>query len=192
MVTWGLDYVDESTKAMCAMSGSVASISVMGDHDYWSAPEAIAKGLRQCGWIFLENEHDVVDYKGTRILVTGLTHVYSQRLNASRLDSILAQAPTADFKILLVHQPAKWLIEAAARRGYNLVLAGHTHGGQIVVHPLGVAFTPSMLETPYYSGEYRLGTLNVVVTNGIGLTLAPVRYGAPAEVTTIVLEKDGG
>jgi predicted MPP superfamily phosphohydrolase len=192
VITGGTDYLDAAMSAMCGLKGSVASIAVMGDHDYWSAPDAIVNRFQDCRWDFLDNEHRILQYHGSQILVTGLTHIYSQRLNESTLDSILSRAPQADLRILLVHQPARWLVESAARYGYHLVLAGHTHGGQIVLHPLGMPFTPSMRETPYFTGEYRLGSMSVVVTNGIGLTLAPVRYFAPAEVTTVVLEGEEG
>jgi len=192
VVTGGTDYLDEAKKAMCGIKGSLASMAVVGDHDYWSAPEAIRAFQESCGWAFLENEHSLLLWKGKRILITGLTHVYSQRLNETRLDDIMDRAPEADVRILLVHQPAEWLIRLAAERGYSIVVAGHTHGGQIVFHPLGFPLTPSMRETKFYSGTYSLGSTAVVVTDGVGLTLAPVRYHAPAEVTTIVLQSASG
>ncbi len=107
VVTGGTDYVDAAMSAMCVLKGSVASFAVMGDHDYWSAPDAIEKRFRECRWNFLENEHRVLEYHGSQILVTGLTHIYSQRLNEPALDSILSRAPQADLRILLVHQPAR-------------------------------------------------------------------------------------
>jgi hypothetical protein len=91
-------------------------------------------------------------------------------------------------RILLAHQPAEEVIEMAAAAGYDIVLAGHTHGGQIVFHPLGIPLTPSMRETKYYRGHHMVGGMHVVVTRGVGLTLAPVRYHARAEVTTVVLQ----
>jgi len=190
VVTGGTDYLDGAEEAMCGIKGSLASIAVMGDHDYWSAPGAIRAFQERCGWVFLDNQHRVLFWKGKRVLVTGLTHIYSQRLNEGRLDGILDHAPDADVKILLVHQPAEWLIRLASERGYNMVLAGHTHGGQIVFHPLGFPLTPSMRETEFYSGRYTLGSMAIVVTDGVGLTLAPVRYHAPAEITTIVLQRE--
>ncbi len=190
VVTGGTDYLEGAEKAMCGIKGSLASIAVMGDHDYWSAPGAIRAFQERCGWVFLDNQHRVLIWKGRRVLITGLTHIYSRKLNESRLDSILDHAPEADFRILLVHQPAEWLIRLASERGYNMVIAGHTHGGQIVFHPLGFPLTPSMRETRYYSGIYRIGSMAIVVTDGVGLTLAPVRYHAPAEVTTIVLRQE--
>jgi predicted MPP superfamily phosphohydrolase len=190
VVTSGTAYLGQAAEALGGIRGSLATIGVMGDHDQWSAPDAIRSIHRKCGWTFLENEHRVISWRGKRILVTGLTHIYSQKLNPERLDRILDRAPEADISIILVHQPAEWLIHRAASRGYSLVLAGHTHGGQIVLHPLGIPLTPSMRETRYYSGAYRVGQTSVVVTDGVGLTLAPIRYHASSEVTTIVLQPD--
>ena len=190
IVTSGTDYLDEAEKAMCGMKGSLASIGVMGDHDYWSAPREIRSLQVNCGWAFLDNEHRIVIWRGKRILITGLTHIYSQRLDEKKLGSILDQAPRADARILLVHQPAEWIIRLASERGYDIVLAGHTHGGQIVLHPLGVPLTASMRETRFYSGAYTLGAMAIVVTRGVGLSIVPVRYHAPAEVTTIVLQEE--
>ncbi len=189
VVTGGTDYLRKAEEAMCGMKGSLASIAVMGDHDFWASPEAIRSFQMRCGWVFLENEHRILEWKGKRVLITGLTHIYSRRLDETNLERILESAPDADTKILLVHQPAERIISRAAERGYNIVIAGHTHGGQIVLHPLGFPLTPSMRETQFYSGAYNLGSTAIVVTNGVGLTLAPVRYHAPAEVTTIVLQR---
>ena len=132
----------------------------------------------------------VITYRGRTILVSGLTHIYSDRLPESAMRQYLNAAPQADLRILLVHQPAEDVVEAAADAGYDLVLAGHTHGGQIVFHPLGIPLTPSMRETKYYRGHHKVGETHVVVTRGVGLTLAPIRYHARAEVTsmTVVLQ----
>lgn len=187
IVTGGTAYLTQAEGAVGGMRGSLASVAVMGDHDEWSAPGPIRTMHKKCGWMFLENEHRVLSWKGKKILVTGLTHIYSQRLNEAKLKEILDRAPAANIKILLVHQPAEWIIHRAAEYGYTIVTAGHTHGGQIVLHPLGVPLTPSMRETRYYSGRYTVGSTAVVVTDGVGLTLSPIRYHARSEVTTIVL-----
>jgi hypothetical protein len=188
LVTRGREYLDEARDAICGMAGSVASVAVMGDHDHWSAPEDLRAMQEECGWEFLANEHRVITYRGRTILVSGLTHIYSSRLPQSALVEYLRAAPEADLRILLAHQPAEGVVETAADAGYDIVLAGHTHGGQIVFHPFGFPLTPSMRETKYYAGYHQVGETHVVVTRGVGLTLAPVRYHARAEVTTLVLE----
>jgi predicted MPP superfamily phosphohydrolase len=140
-----------------------------------------------CGWQFLDNSHRVIRYNGKRILVTGVTYVYSRRINPGQLQSLIGSAPDADLKVLLVHQPSQMVIRAAREAGYHIMMAGHTHGGQIVFKPFGFTLTPTMFENSFYSGYYLLDKLHLFVTNGIGLTMMPVRFRAPAEIQQITL-----
>jgi hypothetical protein len=128
-----------------------------------------------------------MEYNGYKIVITVITHVYSQRIGTHELHSLLANKPAGDIYILLVHQPADEIIKAAAANGYDIFLAGHTHGGQVVFRPFGFRLTPSQFENPHYSGYKKVGNLNVFVTNGIGLTMMPLRYNAPAEVMEITI-----
>lgn len=185
LVTYGEQYIDEGLNLLCGLHASLDKVGCLGDHDYWSNEGKISSGLRECGWDFLENQHHLISWNERKILVTGIVYIYSQKVSAEQLDSLLAGAPDADLKILLVHQPARRVIEAAKKYEYDLVLAGHTHGGQIVFRPLGFHLTPSMFENPHYSGYKNEDGIAVVITNGIGLTLAPLRYNAPAEISKI-------
>lgn len=160
-------------------------MACMGDHDFWANPVKISNGLDQCGWNFLENEHHLIEHKGKKILITGITYIYSRRITPAHLRELLESAPAADLKILLVHQPASMVMKAAQEFGYDLLLAGHTHGGQVVFKPFGIPLTPSRLENKFYSGYGEYKDMPVIVTNGVGLTLAPIRYQAPAEVVKI-------
>lgn len=185
----GPDYINQGLNATCYPQGKLASTACMGDHDYWTAPNLIAREMRRCGWKFLQNHHRLIPYKGRQILVTGITYVYSQRISIDELERLLANAPKADLKILVVHQPREFLVKTAARYGYHLFLGGHTHGGEVVNHFLGIPFSPSLLETRYCWGQHQFNGLKVVITNGIGRTLAGLRYHAPAEITKLILVK---
>ena len=81
--------------------------------------------------------------------------------------------------------------EEKLQGGYDLMVAGHTHGGQIVVRWFGWTFTPVRSETRLFTGFYQLDRMLLSVNNGLGLTLAPFRYGAAAEVTLIELKAAG-
>ena len=189
LVTSGTEFLQRAKQAICGLKGTTGTLAVMGDHDYWSAPEAVRDLHGECNWDFLQNGHRVFVHAGRTICVSGLTQIYSERMTPGELDEFLDTAPDADLKILLAHQPREGVATAAARHAYSLFLAGHTHGGQIVLHPFGIPLTPSMRETPFYTGVHTVGPTTVVVTNGVGLTLAPVRYHAPAEVTSMVLRR---
>lgn len=188
LVTGGRSYITPALNILCNPQPKIASIACMGDHDFWTAAQDIPRRMKNCGWTFLQNEHRLINYKGYKILVTGITYVYSWKISNSELNKLLSRAPAADLKILLVHQPMELLVETAARYGYHLLLGGHTHGGQIVPHIFGMPVTPSIGETPYFRGLSIFKNLRVIVTNGIGLTLAPLRYHAPAEITRITLK----
>ena len=187
LVTRGTEFIDQGVKTMCATKASLARVACIGDHDVWADAGRISQGLAGCGWDFLNDQHKLIDFKGKKVLVTGITYVYSRRIPYENLEALLAAAPEADLKILLVHQPARIVIEAAVRHGYQIMLAGHTHGGQIVFRPFGFTLTPTMVENNYYTGFQQIGQMALFVTNGIGLTMMPLRYRAPAEIQQIVL-----
>ncbi|RQW02221.1 MAG: hypothetical protein EH225_08820 [Calditrichaeota bacterium] len=188
LVTSGEYFIREGLDVICSLNATNEKIACLGDHDFWANPDSIRQGIENCGWKFLQNEHHLLPWKGDSVLITGISHIYSRRITPEKIDKILSSAPGAGFKILLVHQPAEFIIRTAAKYGYHLVCAGHTHGGQLKFRPFGKVFTLSMFETPYFGGLYELERTKVLVTNGIGLTFAPIRYQAPAEIATITIQ----
>jgi predicted MPP superfamily phosphohydrolase len=93
-------------------------------------------------------------------------------------------------KILASHQIPEGLIGNALEHSYDLVLAGHTHGGQIRVPFMGMTFSAAARETDFISGVYWVDDLLINVNNGLGYTLAPIRYNAPAAVSVITLKQE--
>ena len=89
--------------------------------------------------------------------------------------------------VLLSHNPD--VFPVAAAQGYNLVIAGHTHGGQVKVEILDHSFNPARFFTPYVYGLYRRGTAVAYVTRGIGTIGIPARIGAPPEISVLRLRK---
>ena len=187
LVTDGTHFIDEGIRSLCRTEAAVARVACLGDHDIWSDANRIAQGLEQCGWEFLDDRHHIIERDDKKILVTGVSFVYSKRISPPRLNALLESAPEADVKILLVHQPKKMIINAASKYDYDLVLAGHTHGGQIIFKPFGLTLTPTQMENDIYSGVYHQNGIPVIITNGIGMSLVPVRYRAKGEIVQIKL-----
>ncbi len=94
----------------------------------------------------------------------------------------------ADFTIVASHHPD--VFELSAEIGVDLVVAGHTHGGQLAVPFTGRLFNVGRLATKYLSGLYESGTTRLVVTAGIGVGIIPARIGVPPEVTLIEISFD--
>jgi predicted MPP superfamily phosphohydrolase len=189
IVTSGTYYIDQGIDVLCDTKARLTRIACVGDHDIWSDAGRIAEGLRNCGWDFLDDQHKLVSFNDKTILVTGVSYVYSKRISPPKLKQLLDSAPEADLKILLVHQPSKLVIEYAAQFGYHVLLAGHTHGGQIIFRPFGFTVTPTQMENDIFTGTYKRDQMSVIVTNGIGVSLVPLRYRARGEIVQFRLKR---
>lgn len=189
LVTSGTYYIDQGIGVLCDTEAGIARIACVGDHDIWSDAGRIAKGIENCGWEFLDDQHKVLTFKDKKILVTGVSYVYSKRISPPRLKELLESAPEADLKILLVHQPSKMVIAYAAKYGYHILLAGHTHGGQIIFRPFGFTVTPTQMENDIFTGTFKKDDMSVIVTNGIGVSLVPLRYRARGEIVQFKLKQ---
>ena len=164
---------DGSYKPLNRLYAPLGVYAVYGNHDYFNSdPEAEAALFRPLR--FLRNETVVLE---DSIAITGLDDLLHHT------DTIVPLARAPYFNILAVHEPSRILEGADA--GYDLYLAGHTHGGQ---------FFPNTLITPYLyelnSGARLYGNMLAVVTNGYGFWGPPVRLGAPPEIVLLHLHSN--
>ena len=188
LVTSGTDYIPTGAAAMGKMQARFGVYACLGDHDYFSDSEYVKQSLQQNNVTVLDNVATLVPVGASYLSLTGITNVYRTRPAPATLETIERQRPKGPVNILLTHQPSPWLVEHSLEHGYNLFTAGHTHGGQIVFPLPGFLLTGSSFETDYVTGFYHVGGMLVSINNGLGMTLAPVRYHAPAEVTLILLK----
>jgi hypothetical protein len=194
LITTGPDYIELSGREVGKLKAKYGVYSCVGDHDNWAYRNDYAKSRADVEASLEANNVDMVDngmrkinFNGTEIEITFITNTYVQTVPENVLDS-LSSIDGSDLKIFLVHQPQPRLIEVARKNNYDLYLAGHTHGGQITfVFPF-IYLTPTMFETKYTRGDFWFGSMLMVVTKGLGMSLAPVRYNSTPEVTLINLE----
>lgn len=187
LVTGGTDYIETGAEAMSRMEAKHGVYACLGDHDFFSNSEKVSRSLKENGIILLDNVARTLPVGSTQLALTGITNTYRTRLTTATLDAVEQGRPRGPVNILLTHQPSEWLVAYAADHGYDLFVAGHTHGGQIVFPLPGFLLTGSSFETSYVTGFYKVGEMLVSINNGLGLTLSPIRYQAPAEVTVITL-----
>lgn len=167
---------------LCAPDGVLA---VTGNHEYFHDAEAWIAFLKGLGIQVLLNEHRVLDKGGERLVVAGVTDVSVGRMlpgHTSDPAQALAGVPPDAPSVLLAHQPRSFA--AAAEAGADLVLAGHTHGGQFF--PWSALIR---LVEPHPRGWYHLNGAALRVSPGTGHWGPPMRLGAPSEVAVLVLER---
>ncbi|MGB2868964.1 MAG: metallophosphoesterase [Bacteroidota bacterium] len=189
LVTGGEAYIESSAKALGRLKSRYGTFAAVGDHDIFSNKRKVLANLRLEGITVLEDTTMVLRMDSCAIQISGVTYTYPQRPRESKLDSLVSRSPDF-YKIFLVHQPANVLVAKAQEADYQLFLAGHTHGGGVAFGIPGFGlYSPASLESRYVSGLYHVGSLVVNVTNGLGFTLAPIRFNAPAEITILKLTK---
>ena len=89
--------------------------------------------------------------------------------------------------ILLAHEPASPIFDRAAELGIDLMLSGHTHGGQLAVESVHRGLNLGHLVYRYTSGWYEKNGTRLYVNRGIGTTGFPIRFGARPEITIFEL-----
>jgi len=129
-------------------------------------PEAMAWLLQDSGVVWLEQESVSIDVRGQSLNLVGVACSHDQERDAERLRQALHDTPATGPKILLYHSPD--LILEASELDVDLVLAGHTHGGQIRLPLLGAVVTNSIHGRRYASGLFQEDSTRMYVSRGLG------------------------
>lgn len=187
LITEGIGHVHEGADALQKINSTYGVYAVIGDHDYWAGSDNIVEALEERSIRVLENENIQIDHNGTPISIAGVTEIYSYNLESSQLQQLINSTPNEGIKIVLSHQASDRLIEFSQNSGTDLLLSGHTHGGQLRIPVFFYPFTAVRSETPYVKGYWMLGNMLLNVNSGLGFTLSPVRYNAPAQVSVITV-----
>jgi hypothetical protein len=181
------DPLDACIAQLARLRSDAGTFGCLGNHERYAGAESYATDrAARAGIRMLRSEAAPLAFGNALLNVAGVDY---QRWNpeheylrgASRL--LAADA----WNVLLSHNPD--VLPSAVREGYNLVLAGHTHGGQVSVEILDQSLNPARFFTRYVHGLYRSGSAAGYVTRGIGTIGLPVRIGAPPEISLVRLRK---
>lgn len=183
------DYVswrrEEVALAREQLAGLVAPrvLAVLGNHDYFTSGTGVTAALTGCGYDVLRNHHTSVEVRGAPLAFVGVDDPVTRH---AEYDRAFAGVPAAP-RIVLCHAPdaAPHLV----RRGADLVLSGHTHGGQIFIKGITDRIM-KRIGLRYRRGMFALGErTRLYVTPGIGFSGVTHRAGdgTAAEVALITL-----
>jgi predicted MPP superfamily phosphohydrolase len=161
---------------------------IEGNHDLIENPREFETRVKASGIPFLLDESSVVNVRGFPVQLLGLswTRVHGEGRDAAiaaGVNKLLEQRQPNLFPILLAHHPHAF--DAAAAANVPVTLSGHTHGGQLMLNER-LGFGPAMFR--YWSGLYRKGKSQLIVSNGVG-NWFPLRLNAPAEIVHLTLQR---
>jgi len=164
---------------------------VFGNHDHQiNTPiQDLEEDFEKRGITILVNEAQELKFKGSSFYLIGVDDPY---LDYDNLELALTGVKEDKFKILLSHSPAIFMEdrELILDNAINLILSGHTHGGQVNVPFFTNFFISLWLGGKYTAGLFREGGTFIYVNRGIGtFHLFPIRLNSPPEVTLIILKR---
>jgi predicted MPP superfamily phosphohydrolase len=154
--------------------------AVLGNHDHWTDAPLITDLFRAEGINVLINEGMHFELNGEAIWLAG---VDDYMVGLEDLSLALAGARTDEMKLLLAHNPV--VLRRAARASVDLVLSGHTHGGQVAIR--GERSASGRPRRRMLKGLGRRGNTQIYVNRGLGTVVLPIRYGCPPEISLLEL-----
>jgi uncharacterized protein len=160
----------------------LGTYSVLGNHDWWYNGQRVRQALENNGIKVLEDE--VVEIKrGRRSLwLAGLADFWTR---PQHIEETIGKVPQGEPVIALTHNPD---IFPSLPQRVPLLLAGHTHGGQVRLPFIGTAVVPSDYGDRYAAGHLFENEHHLFVTTGIGTSIVPVRLGVTPEIVLLTLK----
>ncbi|MBQ7656043.1 MAG: metallophosphoesterase [Clostridia bacterium] len=168
-----------------------AVLGVMGNHDRMLPEENFEKllaAMREDGVTPLVNDGIVLERRGSRMAIVSCDDFYCGKPD---LKKTAALSKKADFTVFCPHMPDV-LPETYKMPGplfYQLALCGHTHGGQVAVMGRAIR-SSSIYGSKYLSGWYHEHGADILVSNGVGVSGLPVRWGAKPQMHLITMKKE--
>ncbi len=176
--------IEDALFELTKLKSTFGTFFIMGNHEYFRGAEAVVEHIRSLGITVLLNESVIIGSGSTAFNLVGINDLVSKRLGVMPYDVEAAftkvdpELPT----VVLSHQPKS--VEIMQHKHYDLMLSGHTHGGQIF--PFGFLV---MMNQPYLAGLYDIDDKKqIFVSRGTGYWGPPVRVLAPSEISMLTLE----
>ncbi len=178
-------YFPEFLRALSKLDKGMKKYAILGNHDFWTDASFVEKGLKGANIHVLRNSHRTIRQKDDLLYLAGIDDL-SVRKND--IEKATLKMPLDAFTILLSHHPD--FIPTAADYRFNLMLSGHTHGGQIQMPLIGPLIVPSSFGRKYAEGLHKVKDTYLYVNRGIGVISPPIRFLCRPEITEITLIKE--
>ena len=183
LITRRGDPLDACLRQLARLRADAGVLGCLGNHEvYARAENYVTAQAQRLGIAFLRGQSKLLRFGGSEINFAGVDY---QKMHSEYLAGAERFVVPGLLNVMLSHNPD--VFPVAAAKGYDLTIAGHTHGGQVDVEILHQHFNVARYYTNYVRGLYREGNSSVYVSSGIGTIGVPVRLGAPPELSLLRL-----
>ena len=173
------EYIAPMAEVLGKLESKFGTFACLGNHDHWTDAESVTNLMREVGINVLINQGLRFTAKNASFWLAG---VDDYMVGKTDLRAALRGSYPDEMKMLLAHNPK--ILNRAARAGIDLMLSGHTHGGQVKIREDDKRILP---RRKLKNGLYRRKETQIYVTRGIGTVVLPVRYQCPPEISLIEL-----
>ena len=182
LITQVGDPLDDTIRELSRLRADAGILGCLGNHEmYAQCQNYTARNALPYGIGFLRNEARLLRWGNGLLNVAGVDYQRSRKRFGPYLAGAEKLVVPGASNLLLSHNPD--VFPAAVSKGYDAVLSGHTHGGQVTIEIVNQTLNFARFATPYVAGLYRLEGRSCYVTAGIGTITVPVRIGALPEIT---------
>jgi predicted MPP superfamily phosphohydrolase len=180
--TRGHKYVAPCFEQLARLSAPLGSYAVPGNHDYYAGIDHSRQALAQTPIVDLTNRGVWLERGGHRLRLCGVDDLICGR---PRPDLAVGDAGPDDTCLLLSHNPE--VAETLTDRRVGLLLAGHMHGGQVVIPGIGYHLLPARYGAKYVAGLVDGPVVPAFVSRGLGVIGLPVRFCCRPEINLLTL-----
>jgi uncharacterized protein len=187
--------VNDIADGLAGFQAKLGVFVVLGNHDGWYGDGLVAAEFTRVGYRVLQNEVAVVERNGRPLRILGLKdilHLPNSWEQTSALSKRLLDAAGDGDVIVLEHHPdATKMItgDLLISPDLRLILAAHTHGGQVWFPIIGTPIVPSTFGQQYSYGHVVDNNVDIFVTSGVGTSILPIRFMMPPEIAVLTLRK---
>lgn len=187
-----LDVMAENLRGLTARYGVYA---VMGNHDDWYGNAKVKTALQSVGYRVLEDEIVTLKINNTNLRLLGLSdhlRITSWKSFSDETKRLIEADGGNGNIIVLEHSPDVLPMitgELSVSGDLRLILAGHTHGGQVWLPIIGRPIVPSSYGQKYAYGHVRDQGVDMFITSGIGTSILPIRFLVPPEIAVLTLKR---
>ncbi len=160
-----------------------ARYSILGNHDVVVSAPIVTDALTSHGIPVLANSYAPLERDGKRLWICGVEDPGTQEPDLSKA---IPRSARADKEPVILMSHAPDYADSVVGHGADLMLAGHTHGGQVRIPFIKPFYLPE-LGKKYIHGHFQLAAMQLYVNRGLGTVGVPMRFRCPPEITVITL-----
>lgn len=175
------------TAAVSRLKAPHGVFASLGNHDWWNSADTVRRAVTAGGATLLDNARVTLERGAERFHIAGVDDIWE---GWNDLDAALRDIPTGEAVALLAHEP-DYADAVSADGRVDLMLSGHSHGGQVNLPFRGAPVLPR-LGQKYPSGRYQIGGLQLYTNRGLGTSELAVRFNCPPEIALLTLRADAG